>query len=318
MNFHSKKHAVVLINLGGPTCLTEVKPFLKNLFSDPDIFQFPFGKFGQALFSSLMAQFRSPRSRQYYTAIGGGSPLQENTLAQSRRLQEALSTEGDFRVFTAQRYWRPFIHEAVVKIQAESFDDVTLVPLFPQYSTTTTLSVLNEWKRRDRDLSPHVIDRFYDNAGFVQASVDRIQETLKNFQVPPHILFSAHSIPQSRVTAGDPYVGEVEKTVDFIMQRLGGKFEHSLCFQSRVGLIQWVGPDIADHLKELRKKNVRHVLLYPVSFVSEHVETLYELDQKYHRYALSLGFDQYERAMTVQASPIFIQGLKERILQELQ
>ncbi|MFQ6617035.1 MAG: ferrochelatase [Fidelibacterota bacterium] len=312
------KQGVVLANLGGPTTLEEVRPFLKNLFADPDIFRLPFGRAGQAAFSTLISTFRSPKSKKYYSAIGGGSPIHDNTLSQAGKLQKVLSPEGEFRVFVAQRYWHPLFEEVVPKIRHEGCENIVLIPLFPHYSTTTTLSVINEWNRTAPDLpEPRVIQRFYQKEGFLSACAQNIEAMVGPFPVTPYILFSAHAIPLSRVRDGDPYQREVTENVELIMDRVGRKYPYSLCYQSKVGPIKWLSPSFETAIDSLVEKDVRHVLVFPVSFVSEHVETLYELDIQKKEYALDRGIVQYERAFTVQDSDDFIQTLKELVLESL-
>lgn len=312
------KKGVVLANLGGPTTLEEVRPFLRNLFADPDIFRLPFGKTGQAVFSTLISTFRSPKSRKYYSAIGGGSPIHENTLSQARKLRDVLREEGEFEVFVAQRYWHPFLDEIVPDIRSQGCESIILLPLFPHYSTTTTLSIINEWKRVAGDLPvPRIIMRFYKEEGYLKACVENIEALLDRFPVTPHLLFSAHSIPVSRVVNGDPYEREITENVELIMDRVGRDYPYSLCYQSKVGPIKWLSPSFETAIDSLVEDNVRHVLVIPVSFVSEHVETLYELDIQKRKYAEARGIVQYERAFTVQDSDNFIQTLRDLVLESV-
>lgn len=313
------KHAVIVANLGAPSNLSEVRPFLKQLFADPDIFDFPFGKFGQAFFSSMIATFRAPKSKKYYAAIGGGSPLHENTVAQALKLEHRLNQHGDFTVFTAQRYWHPFIAEIAEEVRQGDFDSVILVPMYPHYSTTTTLSIVNEWKRHAHDLpEPIVIERFYAEPGYVKACAGQIRTTLSKFHKPPHILFSAHSIPVSRVEAGDPYEKEINANMELIMDELKRVYNYSLCYQSKVGPVKWLGPEIQDALTDLVQKKVTSVLVFPIAFVSEHVETLYELDIQTREFAREIGIQQYERANTVQDLNAFIAVLEKLILERVE
>ncbi|MFQ6675695.1 MAG: ferrochelatase [Fidelibacterota bacterium] len=314
----SGKKGVILANLGGPTTLDDVRPFLKNLFSDPDIFRLPFGKTGQRVFSSLISTFRSPKSKKYYSAIGGGSPIHHNTLNQAKKLEKALENDGEFRVYAAHRYWHPFLAEIVPSIREDGCEEIVLLPLFPHYSTTTTLSIINEWKRVAGDLpEPRIIMRFYREEGYLNACVEKMAAVLDRFQVVPHLLFSAHSIPLSRVMKGDPYEREVTENVELIMDRLGRDYPYSLCYQSKVGPIKWLSPSFETAIDDLVGKDVRHVLVFPVSFVSEHVETLYELDIQKREYAEGRGVVQYERASTVQDSDEFIHTLRRLVLGSL-
>jgi ferrochelatase len=315
----SKKRAVVIANLGAPSNLGEVRPFLKQLFQDPDIFHFPFGTVGQNFFSSLIATMRAPFSKRFYAAIGGESPLHSNTVAQAKKLQHFLGENSAFTVFTAQRYWHPFVAETAEKIRSQNFQTVILLPLYPQYSTTTTLSFLNEWRRHAYGLpAPLVIEDFYHTEGYLNAIVKRIHEVLNRFEATPHILFSAHGIPLTRIAGGDPYETQIIECVAMVMDRLGQDYTHSICYQSKVGPVKWLSPSIENALEELVTQGIRHILVYPISFVSENVETLYELDIKTKKYALDRGVIQYERAKTVQDDDEFILSLKDLILRVLQ
>ena len=312
------KTAVVLVNLGGPDKIENVQPFLFNLFSDPDIIKLPFGEKGQELFAGLISKYRAPKSAILYEEIGGSSPLHPNTLDQASALQKKLREVDDFQVHVAQRYWHPLIPEVIEKLSYESFDKIVLLPLFPQYSNTTTLSVINEWVRHGEGLiAPIIIQRFHQHPKYIKACKERIMEKLDQVSGKPHLLFSAHSIPKSRVKQGDPYQDEIEETVELILENFHG-YGHSLCYQSKVGPTKWLEPNIKDELKELRKRGIKNLLVFPVAFVSEHLETLQELDIKYRKVAKDLGFNQYIRANTVQVHPLFIDCLKDLVLENCQ
>ncbi len=302
--------AVVLINLGGPESAEEVRPFLKRLFSDRDIFSFPGGQAGSRLFSSLISRLRAPIARKHYAHIGGASPIRKNTEAQAEALQAELGLE--YRVMAVQRYSNPDIAQAIRDLKAEGVKKVLLLPLFPQYSTTTTLSVFNEWERLggNRDFETVKISRFYENEDYLQSCADRISEAAVSFEERPCILFSAHGLPISRVKSGDPYPEEVEATVRGIMEKLGQGYAHGLCYQSKVGPVEWLGPSIQESLTALVAEGKTDVLVFPVSFVSEHLETLYELDIEHREFAENAGIRRYERAGTPGTAARFIQGLK--------
>ena len=190
------KTAVVLVNLGGPDKLENVQPFLFNLFSDPDIFKLPFGEKGQEIFAGLISKYRAPKSARLYEQIGGKSPLHPNTLEQAAALQKKLREVDNYQVHVAQRYWHPLIPEVIEKLSHESFDKIVLLPLFPQYSNTTTLSVINEWVRfGEKLIPPIIIQRFHQHPKYIQACKERIIEKLDQASGKPHLLFSAHSIP---------------------------------------------------------------------------------------------------------------------------
>jgi ferrochelatase len=190
--------------------------------------------------------------------------------------------------------------------------------LFPQYSNTTTLSVINEWVRYGKKLiAPIIIQRFHQHPKYIEACKERIIEKLDQDSGKPYLLFSAHSIPQIRIKQGDPYQVEIEETVELILEEFHG-YGHSLCYQSKVGPAKWLEPNIKDELKGLKNRGLKNLLVCPVGFVSEHLETLHELDIKYRKVAEDLGFNQFIRANTVQAHPLFIDCLKELVLENCQ
>jgi protoporphyrin/coproporphyrin ferrochelatase len=310
------KHAVILANLGAPETLQDIRPFLKNLFMDRDIVEFPLGKMGQRLFSSLISLLRAPKSAQHYELIGGGSPLQQQTELQAKALQKALQTFGNYTVYTAQRYWHPFFEETANQIWKDSVQKITLIPLYPQYSTTTTQSIINHWRRQPNLPEPQIVWRFYSDTLYLQAVKEQILEAAEKFSAKPHLLYSAHSIPVRRIKAGDSYQTEIESHVELLQETLEHQFEHSLAWQSKVGPVEWIGPSVKETLQTLREKGVERLLVVPLSFVSENLETLYELDIEYKECALKIGFRQYERAATVQEHPYFIECLKNIITGE--
>lgn len=313
-----KRYTVVLANLGAPANLDEVRPFLKNIFNDPDIFNFPFGKIGREIFASLMATLRAPKSRKYYAAIGGGSPLHKNTVEQADKLKQSLAREGDFDVKVAQRYWCPYLSDVAADLRLEGIENIILLPLYPHYSTTTTLSIKNEWQRVASDLTnTKVIERFYNNKYYIKACTKQIKEKLKKFDTDPHILFSAHSIPVKRVMDGDPYEKEINHNVELIMQNLGKDYSYSLSYQSKVGPVKWLSPSVEEEVDRLVAEGICHLLVFPISFVSEHLETLYELDIRKKDYALKSGIEIYERANTVQTQPEFIKCLNNLVLEAI-
>lgn len=316
MNTSEKvKTTVILANLGAPSQLSEVRPFLKNLFNDPDIFNFPFGKFGQELFSSLIAFLRSPKSQKYYAAIGGGSPLHRNTLEQAQKLNSALNTEGDYNVIVMQRYWEPSIKSSLENLKLDDHENIIILPLYPHFSNTTTSSIFNEWDRHWTG-KQHVsrIERFYDHPLYIKACVREIELEQKKLSPAVHILFSAHSIPQSAIRNGDTYETEIENNMELIMAELDGEFSYSLAYQSRVGPIKWLEPSFETEIDRLISLQKKEILIFPISFVSEHLETLYELDIQKKEWSLKRGIKIYARAKTVQTSDLFIAALKDMVL----
>ncbi len=312
----TKKTAVVIANLGAPSHQDEVRPFLKILFSDRDIFNFPFGALGQKLFSSMISKFRAPKSAQHYAAIGGGSPLRRITDQQGQALAEYLNGQGDFTVFTAQRYWEPFISQIAEQVKQKDFDQIVLLPLYPHFSTTSTASIINEWNRSYRGDTPtHVIQRFYNHPLYLKACLRLIEAKLQEMEGTPHLLFSAHSIPVSRVKKGDTYAQEIEDHVRLIMAQLPQDMDYTLCYQSRVGPVKWLEPTVEMAVDEILEKGQKNILVFPISFVAENLETIYEVDIQKKEMALEKGVQSWERVGTMDTNPDFIQALGEVVLE---
>jgi ferrochelatase len=305
------KVAVVLFNLGGPDSPDAVRPFLYNLFSDAAIIRLPQPL--RFLVATLIARRRAPVAREIYAKIGGASPLLANTTAQAAALEAALGS--DYRCFVAMRYWAPRADEAVAAVQEWGAEELVLLPLYPQYSTTTTSSSFADWraaaKRRGLDLPTARICCYPREDGFVTALAAAIRRALA--EVPPgrkpRILFSAHGLPERIVAAGDPYRWQVEQTAAALVETLAGaEFEHVVCYQSRVGPLAWIGPSTDAEIARAGADRVP-VVVVPLSFVSEHSETLVELDIEYGHLAERSGVPHYRRVPTVGAAPDFIAAL---------
>lgn len=314
---------VVLFQLGGPDSLNAVEPFLFNLFCDPDIINFPFARLARQPLARLVARHRAGKVRAHYAEIGGGSPIRELSLRQARALEAELCKTLPARVFLAMRYWHPFTHEVVAALQATDVNQLVLLPLYPQYSRVTSGSSLNEWDRRYRALSGNhrgiaVVRRFYDSPLYLDALTERINQALARFPVGSevHLLFSAHGIPEAVVRAGDPYQLETEATVRLVMEHGAWPHPHSLCYQSKVGPGRWLGPLLHQQLRALRAAGTERVLVVPVSFVTEHIETLYEIDIEARAEARALGFAQFEMMPALNDSPLFIRALASLVLQQ--
>ena len=214
----TRRVGVVLFQLGGPDTLDAIEPFLFNLFCDPDIIDFPFARLGRKPLAKLISSTRAKKVQHHYSVIGGGSPIRRFTEQQARALQLKLTESGmDARCFVAMRYWHPFTAEAIAQLRAANCDEVVLLPLYPQYSSTTTGSSLNEWRRRFHDDIPvHCVDTFYQNELYLEAVVEKLDDALTRFPDPsqPDIVFSAHSVPVSVIEQGDPYRQQIEETVE--------------------------------------------------------------------------------------------------------
>jgi len=317
----TRRLGVVLFQLGGPDTLEAIEPFLFNLFSDPDIIDFPFARLGRKTLARLISRTRARKVQHHYSVIGGGSPIRRFTQQQALALQNRLNDAGiDARCFVAMRYWHPFTWEAIAQLRDAECDEVVLLPLYPQYSSTTTGSSLNEWRRLFRDDLPTAcIESFHRHELYLDALVEKIEEALARFPSPetPDIVFSAHSVPQAVIDKGDPYQRQIEETVELLLQRGGWRNQHWLCYQSKVGASKWLQPSLHTTLREMAAAGRREVCVVPVAFVSDHVETLGEIDHEARKEALALGFRQFEMTGGLNDSPAFIAALAEIVTNAL-
>jgi ferrochelatase len=295
------RKAVVLFNLGGPDTPEAVRPFLFNLFSDKAIIRLP-GPL-RWLVATMISRRRAPLAAEIYRKLGGGSPLLANTVAQARALEAALGEE--YRCFIAMRYWHPRAAATAREVAAWKPDEITLVPLYPQHSTTTTASSLGEWP--DLGVPMRTICCWPREPGFVGAVARRVADALAELPTA-RVLFSAHGLPERTVKAGDPYQWQVEATAAAIVARVGHAFEHVICYQSRVGPLRWIEP-YTDAEIERAGADKRAVIVVPIAFISEHSETLVELDIDYRDLAERSGVSAYRRLPTVGVDPDFIGGL---------
>jgi ferrochelatase len=295
--------AVVLFNLGGPDRPEAVKPFLVNLFSDPAILRVP------GMVRSVLARFIAARrakvARVMYDRIGGGSPILAETEAQANALNAILGPDHD--VFVAMRYWHPMTAETASKVRAYRPDKIILLPLYPQYSTSTTESSLVAWQREGIAVPTAIIKSYPTEPGFIAAVVGLTRKALARAGANPKVLFSAHGLPQKFVDQGDPYPDEVEATVAAVAKELPG-LDYTVCYQSRIGPLKWLQPYTSDEIAAAARAK-RAIVVVPVAFVSEHSETLVELDMDYRELAEREGATAYVRAPTVGTDPAFIAGL---------
>ncbi len=314
--------AVVLLNLGGPDSLEAVEPFLYNLFCDPFIIDLPLGFLFRKLLAKRISSKRSKEVRHFYQLIGGKSPLLDLTQQQAQALEQRLNEFGHYKVFIAMRYWRPFTAEAVQQVRASGATSVVLLPLYPQYSRTTTTSSVTEWKR----LAPkygvdkiptQIIPSFHTDMNYIAAVAENLRRTLQENWQPnepqPHILFSAHGLPVSVIERGDPYQAQIEETVRLVMAAIHHSHPYILCYQSKVGKAEWLKPSTQDTIKNLAAQGVQDMLVVPIAFVSDHSETLYELDILLKGIAVEAGVKKYVRMPSLNASPRFINALAELV-----
>ena len=315
-----ERTAIVLFNLGGPDGPAAVEPFLRNLFRDPAILRVP-GPV-RAFLAWLIARRRAPVAREIYAQLGGGSPILPNTEAQARALETALAGDGTFKCFIAMRYWHPRAAASAATVAAWKPTRLLLLPLYPQFSTTTTASSLAEWDRVAgpaglAGLPSHRLCCYPDEPGFVAELAARLAPHLEAARAsgrPLRLLLSAHGLPKKIVAAGDPYQWQVERTAAAVKARLlaSGLAQSDLdlvvCYQSRVGPLEWIGPSTESEVRRAGADKVALVVA-PVAFVSEHSETLVELDRELRHVAEQAGVASYHRAPTVDAGAAFIAGL---------
>ena len=307
--------AIVLFNLGGPDKPEAVRPFLFNLFNDPAIIGAP--TLIRWLIATLISRRRAPVAREIYAKIGGASPLRENTEAQAQALETALAggALGEVRCFMAMRYWHPFSRAAVAAVQAFAPTRIILLPLYPQFSTTTTGSSLTAWHRaaRTAGLTAPVsaVCCYPTDPGFVAAVADAVRAVITATEpsIRTRILFSAHGLPKKIVDKGDPYQWQIKQTAAAVVQALAiADLDWVVCYQSRVGPLEWIGPSTDVEIERAGRDGVA-VVVAPIAFVSEHSETLVELDIEYRDLAARHGVPAYDRAATVGTAPQFIAGL---------
>jgi ferrochelatase len=317
---------VVLLNLGGPDSLDAVEPFLYNLFSDPDIIDFPGSFLFRKRLAKLISTRRSPMVRKQYEKIGGKSPLKDHTLKQAALLEERLNERFPARVYAAMRYWRPSTEETLDEIEREGIRKVVLLPLYPQYSKATTESSVKEWEKKlglrpNLALETDLIESYFDFPEYIDAFVDRINEGLTRFPEEErgntHIVFSAHGTPMKLVRQGDPYSGHIKQTIEAIMSEGAYEQNYSLCYQSKVGPMKWLTPSTPDTIMKLASEGVKRMLVVPVAFASDHLETLFELGIEYRRVADEAGIEQYEVTTGLNDSPIFIDALATLVFEKL-
>ncbi|WP_456393680.1 ferrochelatase [Persephonella sp.] len=304
------KTGVVLMNMGGPDSLEAIQPFLYNLFSDHNIIRIP--RPIQKPVAYLISKIRAKKTEEYYRVMGGKSPQKEQTLEQAQALQERLG--DDYTVVVAMRYWHPFTEEAVEKLIREKVERVILLPLYPHYSKTTTGSSFQEFDRVYRekglDIPVRRVESYHNHPLFIKAWVKKIKEDVGEDYRDFYFLFSAHSLPQKVIQEGDPYKDQIEETVRLIMEHFSG-VAHSIAYQSKVSPVKWLEPFTDEEIQRLANEGIRKLAVIPVSFVSEHSETLYELDIQYGELASQAGITDYKRVGTLRNHPLFIQALED-------
>jgi protoporphyrin/coproporphyrin ferrochelatase len=314
---------VLLLNLGGPDQLEDVRPFLFNLFSDPEIIRLPFSWLQKPL-AWLISTSRAKKSQENYKLIGGGSPLRRITEEQAQALQAALRDRGqDAQVYIGMRYWHPFTEEAIARIKRDGIERLVILPLYPQFSISTSGSsfrLLEKLWQEDPALQKidyTVIPSWYKRPGYLKAMAQLIAQELDQLPNPDeaHIFFSAHGVPLSYVEeAGDPYQQEIEECTELIMRTLNRSNPYTLAYQSRVGPVEWLKPYTEEAIPELAEQGVQTLVVVPVSFVSEHIETLEEIDIEYRELAEESGIHHFQRVPALNTHSVFIDELADVVL----
>jgi protoporphyrin/coproporphyrin ferrochelatase len=321
----SGRIGVVLFQLGGPDSAAAVEPFLYNLFCDPDIIDFPGASIARKPLARLIARSRARHVARHYAEIGGGSPIRELTARQAAALERELRRDLDAHVVVAMRYWHPFTSETVAELELLAPDEIVLLPLYPQYSRTTTGSSMNEWNRVYRPSGAwrpniHVVLEYYDRPEFIDAVVAAVNDCAATFTAPVEeydFVFSAHSLPVKVVEAGDPYQRQIERTCDLVWARGGWPGRRHLCYQSKVGTDKWLAPAMGETIGQLAAAGSKHVLVIPISFVSDHVETLHEIGIEHRQQAESLGIADFRLMPGLNDAPLFIAALAAQVRRAL-
>jgi ferrochelatase len=323
MKSGENKIAVVLFQLGGPDSIESIQPFLYNLFSDPDIINFPGAFLARRYIAKLISLSRAKIVAMNYQQIGGRSPIIDLTFAQANELQKKLDAIFSAKVFVAMRYWHPSTEEVVRELKKERFSKVILLPLYPQYCKATTASSLNEWNRicikmDYQKIQTKFINSFHDHPLYVEAIADNINIAYSKFSQQNagniDLVFSAHGVPVSYIEAGDPYQKQIEETIQLVVNKGQWESPHYICYQSKVGPMKWLKPSLKDMITRLASAGRKNILVIPIAFVTEHIETLHEINIEARKEALHLGITQFEMMPALNSHPKFIQCLSELVL----
>jgi protoporphyrin/coproporphyrin ferrochelatase len=313
------RKAIILFNLGGPDKLESVEPFLFNLFNDPaiisipSIFRYPLAK--------IISKRRAPIAKNIYKEIGNKSPILELTQDQAKSLENSLSIKGDYKCFIVMRCWHPRAIKVIKKVKEYNPDEIILLPLYPQYSASTSGSSINEWKdlckKENYQVKTKIICCYPTENNFITSHVRLIKKTIENLENKNFtLLFSAHGLPEIKIKKGDPYQWQIEQTVIEIVKKLNyDNLDYVISYQSRVGPLKWIGPSTDEVIIKYSKEK-KGIVIVPVAFVSEHSETLVELDIEYKKLAEKNGCDFYKRVPALGVEENFIKGLKELVMRE--
>jgi ferrochelatase len=322
----TKTKGVVLLQFGGPDSLDAVRPFLYNLFNDNDIIKFPGGKLTQKLFAWGISTRRYKHLQEKYAEIGGLSPIVPRTLEQQSALQNFFDDKygaGAVHIELAMRYWNPLTEAAIRNLQKKEIRDIVLLPLYAQYSITNAGSSLNEWDRVKKRLGVNFNERrilqYHTHPSYIGGFRERIDQALRKFSDPSdvYILFSAHGTPMYIVEMGDPYSAQIQETVELVMNDFREQYRYSISYQSKVGPRKWLEPDTESTIKNLAESGVKKMLVVPISFVSDHIETSHELEIEAREEAHEAGITEFVVSEGLNSSPLFIETLGDIASKEL-
>jgi len=315
--FSVKEHncGIILLNMGGPTSLDDVHPFLFNLFSDREIIRLG-PKILQKPLAWLIARRRAPKSRAIYKTIGGGSPLAQITNQQAKALQNALRDGGNYSVTFAMRYWPPYGDEAIQTLLKQDINSIIALSLYPHYSKATAGSSIAHLQQSLKKIAPamplRIVSSWPSQPSYIKALTKNIKDGLQSFgSQQTEVVYSAHSLPVSFIEEGDPYVDHIEETIQEVEKFTGKKGR--LCYQSKSGPVEWLSPSTPEMIEKLAKEGCKNILMVPISFVSDHIETLYEISILYKEQARKLGMS-LKACDSLNTNPLFIQGLRELVL----
>jgi protoporphyrin/coproporphyrin ferrochelatase len=321
----TKPIGIVLLQLGGPDSLENVGPFLYNLFCDPDIIDLPLAFLFRKPLARFISRRRAPKVQEFYKRIGGKSPILKLTRRQANALERELQGKINAKVYIGMRYWHPMTHEAMDAVYNDGVEKVVLLPLYPHFSKTTTGSSVNEWKRiaAQRGLN-HIavslISEYCEHPLYIAAIVRNVNIALTRVRLSDrsnvHLVFSAHGTPMSLVKNGDPYQQQIIRTYNAVVNE--GKFglPHHLCYQSKVGPQKWLEPSLNQTIERLAVEHVSHVIVVPIAFVSDHSETLWEINIETKQEAKHLGIRYFDMSPALNTNPLFIQALADLVLKE--
>lgn len=327
MKINSYKTAVVLLQLGGPDSLDAVEPFLYNLFCDPDIIDLPGAFFFRKTLARFISSKRAPKVQELYKRIGSRSPILPQTEMQAKALSRSLEASGvRADVLIAMRYWHPFTEEAVRQAAANEYQRIILLPLYPHYCKATTGSSINEWNRNIKRIGrppvpTSIINSYYEHPQYIDSLVDQIKITLARVPAEErnkvHLVFSAHGTPMKLVRDGDPYSQHIRATYERVVGKGAFGLPHHLCFQSKVGPQKWLEPSLLGTIEELAKEHVSHMIVIPIAFVSDHIETLSEINIEAREEALKLGVRYFDMTPPLIDHKKFISCLADLVIKEL-